>query len=181
MVLLNAARYAMLTWIPTFFVEVYKVNLKQGILFTLVLPLGMAIGAFVFPYLSDKFANRNRALGIYIGTLLAAVMALILPNLTSVMYAQTGLFFLGFFPSVAALVWAYATDVGARAFTGTAVGLMDWFGYIGAALQAILLGKVLDVTKDWNTLFTILAALFIGVAILAFIASKGAKKANVTT
>jgi len=175
-VLLNAARYAMLTWIPTFFVEVYNVNLKQGILFTLVLPLGMAVGAFVFPYISDKFKNRNRAIGIYIGTLLASAMALILPNLGSVTSAQFGLFFLGFFPSVAALVWAYATDVGARAFTGTAVGLLDWFGYIGAALQAILLGKVLDITKDWNVLFTILAGLFISVAILAFIASRGVKK-----
>jgi sugar phosphate permease len=178
MVLLNAARYAMFTWVPTYFVEVYKVNLKQGVLFTLVLPLGMVLGAFLFPYLSDKFFPRNRAIGICAGTFVAAIIALIIPPIGSVTHAQYALFFLGFFPSVAALIWAYATDVGTRAFTGTAVGVLDFFGYVGAALQAVILGGILHATKNWSLVFYALAILFVSVTILAAIASMGAAAAG---
>jgi sugar phosphate permease len=171
------ARYSMLTWITVYFVEVLKVNIKTGVMFTIVFPLGMMLGTFMWPYLSDKVFNKNRAIGIVIGTLGGAVIAFLLPRLGTVTGAQIGVFLLGVFPlGIGALIWAYATDVGTRAFAGTAVGVLDWLAYIGAALQAIVLGGVLQKTGgNWYVVFNILAGIFLLMMLLAIVAYFGSK------
>jgi len=176
-ILMSFARYSMVTWITVYFVEVFKVNIKAGVMFTLVLPLGMAFGTFMWPYLSDKVFNKNRAIGIVIGTLVGAVVAFLLPRLGTVTGAQIGVFLLGVLPlGIGGLIWAYATDIGTRAFTGTAVGVLDWLAYIGAALQGIILGGVLDKTKgNWYAVFNILAVIFLVVMLLAVVAYIGSR------
>jgi sugar phosphate permease len=176
-ILMSFARYSMVTWITVYFVETFKVNIKAGVMFTLVLPLGMAFGTFMWPYLSDKVFNKNRAIGIVIGTLVGAVIAFLLPRLGTLTGAQIGVFLLGVLPlGIGGLIWAYATDIGTRAFTGTAVGVLDWLAYIGAALQGVILGGVLEKTKgNWYAVFNILAGIFIVVMVLAIVAYIGSK------
>jgi len=176
-ILMSFARYSMVTWITVYFVEMFKVNIKIGILFTLALPLGMAFGTFMWPYLSDKVFNKNRAIGIVIGTSVGAVIVFLLPRLDTLTGAQIAVFLLGVIPlGIGGLVWTYATDIGTRAFSGTAVGVLDWLAYIGAALQGVILGGVLERTKgNWHAVFNILAGIFILVMVLAIVAYIGSK------
>jgi Sugar phosphate permease len=42
----SIARYGLLTWIPKYYVDSFGVNPKEGIMGTVLLPLGMAVGTF---------------------------------------------------------------------------------------------------------------------------------------
>jgi MFS transporter, OPA family, glycerol-3-phosphate transporter len=177
-ILLSAGRYAMLTWIPTFFMDVYNVNVKQTLTFSIGLPLGMILGAFVVPYLSDKFFARHRAVGICGVTIGSFIMCLILPRLGSAEATGYALFVLGFFDAAGALMWTMASDVGTRVLTGTAIGTLNFFMYMGAALQSIVLGKVLHITKDWTMIFAILAGVYILSTVLSALGAYGAESAK---
>ena len=78
------------------------------------------------------------------------------------------LLIVGFFSSVNGIVWAFAGDIGTRAFAGTATGLLDWAAYMGAAVQSILFGFVSG--KSWNAVFITIAVLYALLVVLAFFA-----------
>ena len=56
----SIARYGLLTWIPTYYVQNFGVDIKEGALGTILLPLGMAFGTFIIPTISDKYFSENR-------------------------------------------------------------------------------------------------------------------------
>ena len=177
-VLLSAGRYAMLTWMPTFFMDAYHVSIKQTLYFSIGLPVGMMLGAFIVPYLSDKFFARHRAVGICCVTIGSFVMCLILPRLGSAEATGYALFVLGFFDAAAALMWTMASDVGTRVLTGTAIGTLNFFSYMGAASQSVVLGKILHTTKDWTMIFAVLAGIYILATILSALGAYGAESAK---
>jgi sugar phosphate permease len=45
----SIGRYGLLTWVPTYYVEVFNVDIEEGIIGSVVCPLGMAVGALVSP------------------------------------------------------------------------------------------------------------------------------------
>jgi len=177
-VLLSAGRYAMLTWMPTFFMDVYAVSIKKTLYFSIGLPVGMMFGAFIVPYLSDKFFSRYRAVGICGVTIGSLIMCLILPRLGSAETTGYALFVLGFFDAAAALMWTMASDVGTRVLTGTAIGSLNFFSYIGAATQSVVLGKVLHATKDWTMIFAVLAGIYALACVLSALGAYGAESAK---
>ncbi len=80
------------------------------------------------------------------------------------------MFWVGFFVyGINGVIWAYSMDVGSRALAGTAAGILEWSAYMGAALQAMIFGYVLDKTCNWMILFATIAILCIIVVILAII------------
>lgn len=91
--------------------------------------------------------------------------------------ASALLFFAGFFIyGINSLVWAFATDVGGRAFAGTATGILDCSAYIGASVQAIFFGSVLTSSGNWNLVFTCIIGVMVVLIIAAIIAGSGGKK-----
>lgn len=56
----SIARYGLLTWIPTYFVEVFQFDIESGIIGSVICPLGMAAGALIIPWLSDRMWSQNR-------------------------------------------------------------------------------------------------------------------------
>ena len=77
-------------------------------------------------------------------------------------------FLVGFFSSVNGIVWAFAGDIGTRAFAGTATGLLDWAAYMGAAMQTILFGSVTGIS--WSAMFIMIAGLYVLLVVLALAA-----------
>ena len=140
--------------------------------------MGMMLGAFIVPYLSDKFFARHRAVGICCVTIGSFVMCLILPRLGSAEATGYALFVLGFFDAAAALMWTMASDVGTRVLTGTAIGTLNFFSYMGAASQSVVLGKILHTTKDWTMIFAVLAGIYILATILSALGAYGAESAK---
>jgi len=172
----SIARYGLLTWIPTYYVEVLNMKVKTGIFASVVLPIGMAIGTFLVPWWTDKFSKGNRLPAVIICSIVSALSVFIFPFVSNLVLAAIGLFIAGFFVyAINGVVWAYSTDVGTRAFSGTAAGVLDWAAYMGAAVQAIIFGGILNATKNWYIVFFSISAICVIMLALAVIANKKPK------
>ena len=172
----SICRYGLLTWIPSYYVNVMNMNIKTGIVGSLVLPVGMALGSFLIPWGTDRMGRNGKLYAVIACSCVAGLMAFLFPTLSTVSTAAVGLFLTGFFVyAINGVLWVYAGSIGGRAYSGTAAGILDWAAYMGAALQAILFGYILD-AGGWNTMFQAIAAMCVTMAVLAFIASRGQNK-----
>ncbi len=172
----SIARYGLLTWMPKYYVNVFNVDLKAGILGSVGLPLGMAFGTLIVPWLTDKYCPTNRIPAVILCAGVAGVTVFIFPTMGPGMGAAVMLFIAGFFIyAINGLVWAYATDVGGRVFGGTAAGILDCAAYLGASAQALFFGFALN-TGNWNIVFTSIVATCVVIIVAALIAGSGLKK-----
>lgn len=171
----SIARYGLLTWIPTYYVEVFQTDIESGFIGAVICPLGMAAGALVIPWLSDHMWSQNRLPWVIISSIGAVLTVLGFMNVGPGLVASLLLFFAGFFIyGINSLVWAFATDIGGRIFGGTATGILDCAAYVGASVQAIIFGSVLTNSGNWELVF----ACIVGVLIVMVIASILAGKKN---
>lgn len=170
----SLSRYGLLTWIPTYYTEVFGVDLEEGLLGSVGLPLGIAIGALVVPLITDRLPGNGqttRALGVVICGIAAACLVFVFMNAGPGFGAWLLLFFAGFFIyGVNSLVWAFATDIGGRVFAGTAAGVLDWAAYMAAAMQSMFFGSILDATGNWNVVMLTVAGACLAMVVLALIA-----------
>ena len=173
----SIARYGLLTWIPMYFVKVYQVDIEEGIIGSVVCPLGMAAGALIIPWLSDKVWSQNRLPWVIISSIASALAVLGFMNAGPGFIASALLFIAGFFIyGINSLVWAFATDVGGRIFGGTAAGVLDCAAYIGASVQAIFFGGVLTASGDWNFVFACIIGVLVVMIVSAVLAGRGNKQ-----
>ncbi|MCL1808280.1 MAG: MFS transporter [Clostridiales bacterium] len=171
----NLSRYGLLTWMPKYYISERGIDLKAGIVGLVMLPLGMALGTWLVPWLSDRLTPYNRLPVVIACAILSACTVFIFPNIESQTGAAAVLFVAGFFIyAINGLVWAFATDIGGRVFAGTAAGVLDWAAYMGAAVQAVFFGFILQDDK-WNVLFVVITVVCLLVAVFAFIATRGRK------
>lgn len=175
----SIARYGLLTWVPTYYVNEFGVDVKEGALGTILLPLGMAFGTLIIPWISDKFFSENRIPMVVMCGLVSGATVFCFKLVEPGFAAGALLFIAGFFIyAINGLVWAYATDVGGRAFSGTAAGVLDCFAYLGAAVQAIFFGGVLTSSNNWNLVFTCIMGVCIAIVVIALIAGSGLKNSK---
>lgn len=172
----SIARYGLLTWIPTYYVEVFDVDIKAGIMGSILLPIGMAFGTLIVPWATDKFCPNNRLPAVILCAAVAGATVFFFPQVGPGAVAGALLFTAGFFIyAINGIVWAYATDVGGRVFSGTAAGILDCAAYLGASAQAIYFGSVLE-KGSWNIVFTAIV-ITCGIIVVASIAAgSGLKK-----
>ena len=169
----SIARYGLLTWIPTYYVEVLNMDITDGIMGSIVCPLGMAVGALVIPWISDRLWFQDRTPRVVISSVLSIVAVFGFINTSSRAGASILLFFAGFFIyGINSLVWAFATDVGGRTFAGTATGILDCAAYIGASAQSIIFGGILTMYGNWNYIFMCIIAVLAIMVAAAVIAGK---------
>ena len=167
----SIGRYGLLTWIPTYFVEVFKTDIEAGIMGSVVCPLGMAVGALVIPWLSDKVWSQNRYPWVIISSAASALAVFGFSHAEPGFTASLLLFIAGFFIyGINSLVWTFATDIGGRMFSGTATGVLDCAAYVGASVQAIFFGGVLTASGDWDFVFLCIAGVLVVMIVAAVIA-----------
>ena len=164
-------RYGLITWIPSYFQEVMGLSIKDGIFSSILLPFGQACAMFIFPLITDKFLKGKREPMLVIASLVTFAGMLVFPFIKDQTTASIMLFFLGVFAMVTGVIWAIAGDIGGKAFSSTVVGVFDWAVYMGAAVQAVLFGFVID-HFGWPAIFVIIGALYIIMLILTLIARK---------
>ncbi|MEA4921894.1 MAG: MFS transporter [Eubacteriaceae bacterium] len=172
----SIARYGLLTWIPTYYTENFGLDVKEGAMGTIYLPLGMALGTFIIPWLTDKFCPNNRLPAVIICAAVAGATVFGFMGIGPGVASSLLLFFAGFFIyAINGIVWAYATDVGGRVFSGTAAGILDAFAYIGASVQAIFFGFALK-GGNWTLVFSCIIGVCVIIVIAAIIAGSGLNK-----
>ena len=119
------ARYGLTTWGPLYFIENFGKDIESGLLGSLMLPIGMAIGTLIVPWLTDKYCPTNRFPAVFLSAVASAVMVfaflLFNPNTAWQFWViEVILFFAGFgIYAMDGLAFAVATDVGGRVFSGT--------------------------------------------------------------
>lgn len=175
----SIARYGLLTWVPTYYVEQFNVDVTEGAMGTIFLPLGMAFGTFIVPWLTDIYFPNNRLPAVIICASAAGLTVFGFMGAEPGVIAGLLLFFAGFFIyAINGIVWAYATDIGGRVFSGTAAGVLDASAYIGASVQAIFFGFVLK-GGNWNFVFLCIIAVCAFIVVVAIIAGLGLNKKSV--
>ena len=169
----SIARYGLLTWIPTYYVEVFNVDIEAGIIGSVVCPLGMAAGALVIPWLSDKVWSQNRLPWVIISSIASVFAVFGFMSAKPGFIASSLLFIAGFFIyGINSLVWAFATDIGGRTFGSTATGILDCAAYVGASVQAIYFGSVLTNSGNWTLVFACIVGVLVVMVVAAIAAGK---------
>ena len=160
--MLYIGRYGLLTWVPLFYAETAGINIKKIPIATIALPLGMMFGPILAGWISDRFfkAKRFQILTIYMASFTVIMILLASLGLQRLglavsfcLLALGGFFVLG---SVG-LVFTTACDFGGRKMAGTAVGSVNFFNYMGAGTQGVLIGGILQATGSWGIVFGVLA------------------------
>ena len=165
------ARYGLVTWVPLYFIDKFNVSVTSGLLGAISLPVGMGIGTFVVPWLTDKWCPNNRLPAVISSALIGAVSigAFLLLNPMQgwqMVTAQLLLFVAGFcIYAINGTAWAYATDIGGRVFSATSSGVLNFAAYMGAAAQSFVYGFLLD-KIGWYSVFGSLAFLCAMLAVM---------------
>ena len=169
------ARYGLATWIPKYLTTMGMKD-TSSILTSIVLPIGMGIGTFIIPTLTDKYCPNNRLLAAVVSGIGAAACVVgfmfLKPEGFQLILMMVLLFFAGFFIyAINGVVWTFAADVGGRVFSSTAAGVLDFAAYMGAAIQATVFGFILG-DGNWNILFISVAAFCFLIALVSALSSK---------
>jgi OPA family glycerol-3-phosphate transporter-like MFS transporter/OPA family sugar phosphate sensor protein UhpC-like MFS transporter len=170
----NAARYALLVWVPVHFLGPNWKSASTVIdptWITVALPIGMALGASTNSWISDVLFRSRRYLAIISYMVLAALVAMameIVPQ--GSLLGIAALFLCGFFVfGPASSFWALCPDIFGRRLSGTATGVLNFISYACAGLGEPLIGRVMDHTGNTSIIFPIVAVLCAGSAISALL------------
>ena len=173
------ARYGLSSWIPLYFNQ-QGLSAVASVASAMILPIGMGIGTLVVPWLTDRFCPTERLPAAIISAVIGAVttVAIFLLDATSLpqlILTEVLLFIAGFcIYAINGIVFTYAADIGGRVFSGTCSGVLNFAAYLGAAVQSIVYGFVLD-NGGWGIVFVSITAFNLLIAILGTIGNKKKK------
>lgn len=173
------ARYGLSTWIPLYFNQ-QGLSAVSSVASSMILPIGMGIGTLVVPWLTDRFCPQERLPAAIISAVVAAVTTVVIflldPSGTMQMILiEIMLFIAGFsIYAINGIIFTYAADIGGRVFSGTCSGILNFAAYLGAAVQSVVYGFVLD-NGGWSVVFLSIAAFDMLIAILGIIGGKSKK------
>ena len=149
------ANYFFVAWMPVYLVEGrhFSENAMKEIVFTLFVTgiIGFLLGGFFGDVLVKRqglrFGRRFVGMAGLGACALLIFLAAVLPQNNVVAFcliAANGFFSFGVMVS-----YAVCTDIG-RNNAGTVTGAMNFFGQMGAFFLAIIFGKIVDVTHNFD-------------------------------
>ena len=163
-----------LTWLPSFFMHGYKLNLKNSALFAsgvyLLGVVGDAVGGWVSDYILKKTGDRNKArrnlvIAGFLLSLVFMIPVLRSHDLNTVALCLSAAFFFAEF--TIGPFWAIPMDIAPR-FSGTASGLMNIGSALAAAVSPLVAGYVIQKTGNWDLPFLGSIGLLLFGAIMAY-------------
>lgn len=163
----SMARYGLIFWIPLFFQSRAGDTAPSQLWISMLLPIGMAAGAFSFGFISDKLFQSDRIKSIVMGMTACSVvsLALYLIPLHQAVVVGVFVFLAGFFSyGPQSNFWPLSPEILGHEYVGTGVGIMNMCAYLFAALGEPLMGRLIDITGSK-------AVIFITVALIAFLSA----------
>jgi len=146
----NLVRYGFLTWAPTIFFETQTVGgIDKAAYKTVLFPICGALGALTTGWLSDKIFRGRRAplaaiaLGATGVIVIIFSMALTAGNST-LSLAAMGVAGYAICGANVMIIVSAPMDLGMRKAAGAATGFIDGAGYLGAGIQGIVTGWLVD-------------------------------------
>lgn len=142
----NSARYGLLFWVPVHFIGAGFKEDPWGRWSAVALPVGMAFGAWVSGWASDRLFGSRRSVVISLFMGLAAVSSMLMyvvPNENRLL-GMVVLFGCGFFAYPQAPFWALAPDLLGRKRAATGVGILNAFAYLFAGISEPAIGWMME-------------------------------------
>lgn len=170
------ARYGLSTWIPLYFTE-QGLSAVASVASSMVLPIGMGVGTLIVPWLTDRFCRKDRLPAAIVSAIIGAVTTVAVfvldaSRLSQLILIEIMLFIAGFcIYAINGIVFTYAADMGGRVFSGTCSGILNFSAYIGAAIQSVVYGFVLN-NGGWGVVFVSVAVFNALIAVLGAIGYK---------
>ena len=177
----GVARYGLISWIPVYFKETFSIDVTDGLIQSLVLPVGMGVGTLVVPALTDIIWKENRLYHVIVSSVIGAAAVggflLLDPRVPAeLVLIEILLFVAGFFIyAVNGIAWAFAADIGGRVFTGTSSGILNFCCYMGSAVQSLVYG-FLSETMGWTVVFISISSFCLLVEVISAITVVKQKK-----
>ena len=144
-----------LTWIPTFFLENYRLNLQTSAMFSSGVLLAGIIGDTVGGIASDRLLRRTGSLVVarrsVIATGFLGAFVFLLPVVLVHDLHTAALFLsLAFFSSelIVAPIWLLPMDIAPR-YAGTASGMMNFGFAVAGLVSPSSFGYLVDRTGSW--------------------------------
>lgn len=160
----SMARYALIFWIPLYFLSTDFTGAPSKVWISVLLPAGMAVGAFAFGFISDRLFGGNRVASIFTGMMICGLLSALIYmlNVKSGVTIGVLVFCAGFFSyGPQANFWPLAPELLGQSYVGTGTGVMNMVAYVFAAIGEPLMGRLIDATGDK-------AVIFPAVAVIAF-------------
>ncbi len=163
-----------LTWLPSFFLHNYKLDLKHSAISSSEVyifgAVGNVVGGLVSDYVLRRTGDRNKARRnlVVIGFLLSLVFMLPVLKFHEVNLVAICLAVAFFFAEFTiGPFWAIPMDIAPR-FSGSASGLMNIGSALAAAVSPLVAGYVIQKTNNWDLPFLGSIGLLLFGAIAAF-------------
>jgi len=163
-----------LTWLPTFFQQGYKLDLKNTVFFSFGVLFAGVVGDTAGGMISDWLlrrtgsfvvARRNLIVASLVGSLLFLVPVLMFTDLVLIAICLSGAFFC--LELTIGPIWSVPMDVAPK-YSGTASGIMNTGSAIAAFVSPTIFGWLVDVTGDWHLPFAGSIGLLLLGAVLTF-------------
>jgi OPA family glycerol-3-phosphate transporter-like MFS transporter len=170
----NIVRYGFLTWAPTYLFEAQGAGIDKAAYSSVIFPIAGALGAVLAGWATDRWFQSRRAPVAGISLLAAGALAWAYRFLVPVDQWLLGLITLaaiGFavFGAHVLIVAAAPMDFGTRKAAASATGFIDGWGYLGAGLQGIGTGLLVD-RWGWNAGFAFwIACAFLGSGLMVLL------------
>jgi sugar phosphate permease len=162
-----------LNWLPTFFLNEYKLDLRQSALFSSAVFFAGVGGDLLGGVVSDglltrtrdlRIARRNVVMAGFLGAFVCLLPIFLTRDLTLITLSLGAGFF--FAEMVIGPMWAIPMDIAPK-YSGTASGLMNTGSAAAAILSPLAFGYIADVTGNWHLPFAGSLALLLTGALLA--------------
>ena len=146
----SIARYGLLYWVPVHFLGEHYKSEPGGKWISIALPAGMALGALMSGWLSDRLFAARRWPVICLFMTLAALFSLAIfyiPHEQKTLGIVV-LFLCGFFVyGSQSAFWALCPDMLGVKRAGTGTGVMNFHAYLFAGLGEPFIGYMIDLTE----------------------------------
>jgi MFS family permease len=162
-----------LSWLPTFFLNDYKLDLRQSALFSSAVFFAGVGGDLLGGTVSDRIfkrtrdlrqARRNVVMAGFIGAFVCLLPMFLTRDLTTITLSLGAGFF--FAEVVIGPMWAIPMDIAPK-YSGTASGFMNTGSAAAAILSPLAFGFIADLTGNWHLPFAGSLALLLTGALLA--------------
>ncbi len=163
-----------LTWIPSFFVHEYQLDLKSSAFFTSGVlwagVVGDTLGGVASDYILRRTgsllqARRNVIVVGFLGCFLSTLPVLFVHDLAIAAASLSAAFF--FAELIVGPVWAVPMDI-APNYAGSASGFMNFGFGLAGIISPVVFGTIIDATGSWSLPFFCSVALLLIGAGLAF-------------
>jgi sugar phosphate permease len=161
------------TWIPSYFIQNYGLNLGKTAFFSAAVLLAGVVGDTFGGVLTDAVLHRTRNVllarrGVIVLGFVGAGLFMIPVVLTADLTTATLCLALAFFFAelIVAPIWAVPMDI-APGYAGTASGMMNFGFGVASIVSPVFFGVTIEHTRNWTLAFSVTIAVLLLGALLA--------------